>query len=111
MFDVLARIISRHPWRVAVSGIAFAAICGIFGGPVAGLLQGGGFNDPSAESTSAANRLEAATGIRPDGGVIVVVNTGQPATGQVTLDEIEPMTRLLADDSGIKVAFNYDNTH
>ena len=111
MFDVLARLISRHPWRVAVSGIAFAAICGVFGGPVAGLLQGGGFNDPSAESTSAANRLEAATGIRPDGGVVVVVNTGQPVTSQATMDEIDRVTRVVAADPGIKVALNYVNTH
>ena len=111
MFDVLARLISRHPWRVAVSGIAFAAICGVFGGPVAGLLQGGGFNDPSAESTSAANRLEAATGIRPDGGVVVVINTGQPVTSQATLDEIDRVTRVVAADPGIKVALNYVNTH
>src|SRR5882672_11600662 len=111
MFDALARMISRHPWRVAVSGIAFAAICGVFGGPVAGLLQGGGFNDPSSQSTSAANRLEAATGIRPDGGVVVVVNTGQPVTSQATLDEIDRVTRVVAADPGIKVALNYVNTH
>ena len=111
MFDVLARMISRHPWRVAVSGIAFAAICGVFGGPVAGLLQGGGFNDPSSQSTSAANRLEAATGIRPDGGVVVVVKTGQPITSQATLDEIDRVTQVVAADPGIKVALNYVNTH
>ena len=111
MFDVLARMISRHPWRVAVSGIAFAAICGVFGGPVAGLLQGGGFNDPSSQSTSAANRLEAATGIRPDAGVVVVVKTGQPITSQATLDEIDRVTRAVAADPGIKVALNYVNTH
>jgi RND superfamily putative drug exporter len=111
MFDVLARMISRHPWRVALSGIAFAAICGVFGGPVAGLLQGGGFNDPSAESTSAANRLEAATGIRPDGGVVVVVKTGQPVTSQATMDEIDRVSRVVAGDPGIKVALNYVTTH
>jgi uncharacterized membrane protein YdfJ with MMPL/SSD domain len=110
MFDALARTISRHPWRVAISGIAFAAICGVFGGPVAGLLQGGGFNDPSGESTSAANRLEAATGIRPDGGVVVVVNTGQPITSPATLDEIDRVTQIVAADPGVKVALNYVTT-
>src|SRR5258705_7118255 len=110
MFDVLARMISRHPWRVAVSGIAFAAICGVFGGPVAGLLQGGGFNDPSSQSTSAANRLEAATGIRPDGGVVVVVKTGQPVTSDVTRQEVERVTQVVAADQGVKVALNYFNT-
>src|SRR6476661_1004038 len=102
MFDVLARMISRHPWRVAVLGIAFAAVCGIFGGPVAGLLQGGGFNDPASESTAAATRLETATGIRPDGGVIVVVNTGQPVTSQATRTEVDRVTQLVGTDPGVK---------
>src|ERR1700674_3932921 len=107
MFDAIARVISRHPWRVAVSGLAFAAVCGVFGGPVAGLLQGGGFNDPAAQSTSAANRLEAATGIRPDGGVIVVVKIGQPLTSQATRDEVTRVTAIVAADPGAKVARNY----
>jgi putative drug exporter of the RND superfamily len=110
MFDLLARMISRHPWRVALSGIVFAAICGVFGGPVAGLLQGGGFNDPSAQSTSAADRLEAATGIRPDGGVVVVVKTGQPITSQATLEEVDRVTRIVAADPGVKLALNYVTT-
>jgi uncharacterized membrane protein YdfJ with MMPL/SSD domain len=107
MFDALARVISRHPWRVAVSGIVFAAICGIFGGAVAGLLQGGGFNDPGAQSTSAANQLEAATGIRPDGGVIVVVRTGQAATSDATRHEVDSVTRIVGSDPAVKVALNY----
>jgi len=107
MFDFLARNISRHPWRVVISGIAFAAICGIFGGPVAGLLQGGGFNDPASQSSTAANRLEAATGIRPDGGVVVVVKTGQPVTSQATREEVDRLTRLVGADPSVKVALNY----
>src|SRR4029077_5803355 len=107
MFDAIARTISHHPWRVVISGIAFAAVCGIFGGPVAGLLQGGGFNDPASESTTAATRLETATGIRPDGGVIVVVNTGQPVTSQATRAEVDRVTQVVGADPGVKVALNY----
>lgn len=110
MFDAIARMVSRHPWRVAITGIAFAAICGVFGGPVAGLLQGGGFDDPAAQSTSAANRLEAATGIRPDGGVIVVVKTGQPVANQATRDEVDRVTGIVGADPGVKVALNYFTT-
>ena len=110
MFDALARMISRHPWRVAAAGIAFAAVCGIFGGPVAGLLQGGGFNDPAAESTSAADRLEAATGIRPDGGVIVVVRLGLPISSQATKDEVDRVTAIVGADADVMIALNYFNT-
>jgi uncharacterized membrane protein YdfJ with MMPL/SSD domain len=111
MFDALAGMITRHPWRVVVSGIAFAAICGVFGGSVAGLLQGGGFNDPGAQSSSAANRLEAATGIRPDGGVIVVVKTGQAITSDATKQEVDRVTGIVAADPGVKVALNYFTTN
>jgi len=107
VFDAVARLISRHPWRVAISGIAFAAVCGVFGGPVAGLLQGGGFNDPGSQSTFAANRLEAATGIRPDGGVIVVVKTHQAVTSDVTRQEVDRVTQIVTSDPGVKVAINY----
>jgi uncharacterized membrane protein YdfJ with MMPL/SSD domain len=110
MFDALARMISRYPWRVAITGIAFAAVCGVFGGPVAGLLQGGGFNDPAAGSSSAANRLEVATGIRPDGGVLVVVKTGQPVTSQATRDEVDRVTATVAADPGVKAVLNYFTT-
>src|SRR3984893_3390710 len=100
-------MISRHPWRVAAAGIAFAAICGVFCVPVAGLRQGGGFNDPGAQSSSAATRLEAATGIRPDGGVIVVVKTGQAITSQASRDEVDRVTQIVAADPGVKGALNY----
>jgi RND superfamily putative drug exporter len=82
----------------------------VFGGPVAGLLQGGGFNDPAAQSTSAANRLEAATGIRPDGGVIVVVRTGSALTSPATRDEVDRVTGIVAADPGVKIALNTFNT-
>jgi uncharacterized membrane protein YdfJ with MMPL/SSD domain len=111
MFDTIARTISRHPWRVVIAGIAFAAVCGVFGGPVAGLLQGGGFNDPAAQSTSAASRLEAATGIRPDGGVSVVVKAGQAVTTESTRQEVDRVSAIVAADPGVKVALNYFTTH
>jgi len=107
MLDRLAHMIVRHPWRVAVAGMAFAAICGVFGAPVAGMLQGGGFEDPASQSTSAANLLEAATGIRPDGGVIVLVKSGQPITSQATRDEVDRVTQIVAADPGVKLALNY----
>ncbi|MDQ6876714.1 MAG: MMPL family transporter [Candidatus Dormibacteraeota bacterium] len=110
MFDAIARTISRHPWRVVVAGVAFAAVCGVFGGPVAGLLQGGGFNDPASQSTSAASRLEAATGIRPDGGVIIVVKTGQAVTTESTKQEVDRVTAIVAADPGVKVALSYFTT-
>ncbi len=110
MFDALARMISRHPWRFVASGIAFAALCGVFGGPVAGLLQGGGFNDPASQSSSAADRLEAATGIRPDGGVVVVVKTGQPFASQATKDEVVRVSAIVAADPSVKFAVNFFTT-
>jgi len=45
-----------HPWQVVVAGLLFMALAGIFGSPVAGLLQGGGFQDPRTESVLAGDR-------------------------------------------------------
>ena len=110
MFDAIARTISKNPWKVAIGGMLFFAVCGIFGGPVAGLLEGGGFNDPAAQSSTAASALETATGIRPDGGVIAVVKSGDLITSQATKDEVDKVTKTMAGDADIKVVISYFTT-
>ncbi len=111
MLDRIAQLIAGHPWRVAVAGLLFAAAAGTIGGPVAGLLQGGGFQDPAAQSTQAATSLEAATGIRPDGGVIVLVDGGAPATGPASLALIGRVAGAVAADPGVKATLTYPATH
>src|SRR5450759_1559942 len=64
MFERLARVINRVPWVVVGVAIAFAAIAGVLGGPVAKSLQVGGFQDLSTQSSLAIDRLQSASGLR-----------------------------------------------
>jgi uncharacterized membrane protein YdfJ with MMPL/SSD domain len=64
VFDRIASITSRRPWRVlVVTVVAFVASL-VLGTPVAGLLNSDSdsFSDNSSESAEAAERLEQATG-------------------------------------------------
>ncbi|MFN2568922.1 MAG: hypothetical protein ABR564_04900, partial [Candidatus Dormibacteria bacterium] len=63
MLDALARAAHRRCRPVLVLAIATAVVAAIVGGPVTGLLKGGGFEDPASESARAAERLREASGI------------------------------------------------
>ena len=63
MIASLSSLISRRPWRIVAAAVLFVLISGAFGGTVASVLQGGGFEDPGAQSTKALKRLEQAAGI------------------------------------------------
>ena len=82
MFERLARLINKAPWVIVGVAIAFAAIGGIFGGPVAKSLQVGGFQDPSSQSTVAVARLQSASGVRSDGGLVAQVVAGANRIGR-----------------------------
>jgi RND superfamily putative drug exporter len=54
--------------------LTFVVLAGVLGGPVAGALDSsGGFVAPGADSERAIDRLERATGVEPDAGVVVLV--------------------------------------
>jgi hypothetical protein len=60
--------------------LAFVLLAGVVGGPVAGQLESsGGFVAPGADSQRAVERLEAATGVQPGAGVVVLVADPTPA--------------------------------
>jgi RND superfamily putative drug exporter len=111
MFDRLARVINRVPWVVVGVAIAFAAISGVFGGPVSQSLQVGGFQDPSSESSLALDRLEAATGMRADGGIIALVETPEGATSEAAVTEVDRVASLIDSDPDIAQVFTYYETH
>ena len=80
MFERLGRLINRAPWVIVGVAIVFAALSGVFGGPVAKSLQVGGFQDPSSQSTLAVARQQSASGVRADGGIVALVKTPDGAT-------------------------------
>ncbi|MBG0826411.1 MMPL family transporter [Planomonospora sp. ID67723] len=54
MFESLGRMVYRGRWSLLVLGTVFAVLAGYFGLGLFGRMADGGFEDPGAESTSAA---------------------------------------------------------
>ncbi|MEU0481626.1 MMPL family transporter [Streptosporangium sp. NPDC006013] len=54
MFESLGRVVYRGRWSLLVLGTVFAVLAGYFGLGLFGRMSDGGFEDPGAESTSAA---------------------------------------------------------
>ena len=111
MFDRLARVINRVPWVVVGVGILFMALSGAIGGSVSKSLQAGGFQDPSSQSSLALDRLEAATGMRADGGIIAMVKTPDGATSDVAMTEVSKVAITVSADPDIAKVYTYYQTH
>ena len=108
---VLAALVARRPWRVVLAGILFLAVAGILGGPVAGLLQGGGFQDPKSESVVAATRLREATGINADYGVVALVRLHGDIANDRSTAELSRVEAALRGDPAVARVDGFANTH
>ena len=106
----LAAVVARHPWRVVIGGLLFLAVAGILGGPVAGLLQGGGFQDPRSESVIAATRLRDATGINADYGVVALVRLPGDVATPASAMEIARVIDTLSTDASVVQVNGFVNT-
>jgi len=111
MFDRLARVINRVPWVVVGVAIVFAALSGIFGGPVSKSLQAGGFQDPSSQSSQALDRLQQATGMRADGGIVALVKTPDGTNSDSAIAEVTRVSGVIGADPDIAKVYNYYVTH
>src|SRR3981081_1481637 len=111
MFDRWARVINKGPWVVVGVGIVFMALSGIFGGPVSKSLQAGGFQDPSSQSSQALDRLQAATGMRADGGIVALVRTPDGTNSDTAISEVTKVSGVIGADPGIAKVYNYYVTH
>jgi uncharacterized membrane protein YdfJ with MMPL/SSD domain len=107
MLDRIADLINRAPWRVSIAAVLFAAVAGALGGPVAATLKGGGFVDPSSESSRAAAQIERATGLRADGGLLAVVDTGQPVASAATRAEVERVAGVIGRERAVSRTLTY----
>ncbi|WP_205697045.1 MMPL family transporter [Conexibacter sp. SYSU D00693] len=76
---MLVRRLIAHPRRALLALLAFVLVAGVVGGPVADRLSSdGGFVAAGADSQVAVERVEAATGRAPHGGVVVLVDAPTP---------------------------------
>jgi RND superfamily putative drug exporter len=110
MFERWARVINRVPWVVVGVGIVFMALSGAIGGSVAKSLQAGGFQDPSSQSSLALDRLEQATGMRADGGIVALVKTPDGATSDTAMAEVNKVAGLIGADPDIAKVYTYYQT-
>ncbi|MBV8990716.1 MAG: MMPL family transporter [Solirubrobacterales bacterium] len=80
MLDSFAAKLSTHPRRTLFAVLAFVAVAGLIGGPLAGSLKSsGGFAPPGSDSAVATRQLQAATGAEPYPAVVLLVDTPQGA--------------------------------
>ena len=107
----LAHLVVRHPGRVVLGGVVFLAVAGIFGVPVAGLLQGGGFTDPKSESVVASDQLRNATGVNSDYGVIALVRLNDDIASPGSSAEVARVSDTLSHESAVTRVDGFASTH
>ena len=74
MTTYLADKLGRHPRRTLAATFLFLVLAAVFGGPVAGALDSSeGFAPPDADSVTAIDEIESATGQEPSPGVVLLV--------------------------------------
>jgi uncharacterized membrane protein YdfJ with MMPL/SSD domain len=79
---MLTSRLAARPRRTLLIVLLFVVVAGVLGGPVAGALKSsGGFVAPGADSQVAVDRIEAATGLEPDAGLVLLV--GSPTTARL----------------------------
>jgi RND superfamily putative drug exporter len=103
MLEALADRLHRRPRRVLLAALAFVAVCGAFGGPVAAKLStaNSNFEDRSSESVRARELLTHAAGVSPDVGVIVLVRLPGDLRAPASRAKVERVAHVLASDPAV----------
>ncbi len=89
--------LSAHPRRTLLLVTAFVIVAGIIGGPLAGALKSsGGFAPPNSDSQVATRTLEAATGVEPTPGIVLLVATPRgPAAARSRIATLDRRLQLV----------------
>lgn len=109
MFRALAELALRRRFTVIGIAVAGSLVAAAFGAPVAGLLKGGGFADPHAESNRAVGQIAVASGASDT--VIAVVRPGVPVTSPAGTAEVRHVVDVFRADSGIAVVIDAAGAH
>lgn len=107
MFDRLGRFAVRRRKPVVILTGLFLVLAGALGGGVAAKLSGGGFEDPDAESTIAADVLEKEFGQQSPNLILLV----EPKEGDVDSAAAKQaglaLTQELEATEGVEQSFSY----
>lgn len=91
MLDRIAALAGRRPWQLVVGALVAALLAGAIGGSVADRMGPFSADDPDTESIRTAERLERATGVDADPGVVAIVTPGgsvRSAEGRARVEEV-----------------------
>ena len=103
----LGELVVRWKRVVVALGVLFVVLAGVVGGGVASELSNGGFDDPGAESTVTAERLDAEFGVSNPAIVLVATAlNGDPDSPDVVEAGLA-LTAALAAEPGVTQAASY----
>jgi uncharacterized membrane protein YdfJ with MMPL/SSD domain len=100
MTTYLADKLGHAPRRTLAATFLFLVLAVLFGGPVAGALDSsGGFAPADADSVTAIEEIEAATGQAPSPGVVLLVTAEEGAASDA--GRVDDVAAELADIEGV----------
>jgi RND superfamily putative drug exporter len=107
MLERLGRFLLRRRWAVLAATLVAVVVAGAFGGSAVTRLKSGGFDDPAAESTSAAKILRERFGTGDPNLVLLVTAKGGHVDDPAVAAEGEQLTRRLAAEPDLAQVVSY----
>jgi RND superfamily putative drug exporter len=107
MFSRLGALAVRRRRAVLVLTAVFFVLAAVFGSGVFDKLSTGGFQDPAAESTRAADLLEQRFGQGDPNLVLLVTPDGDGVDDPHAVDAGTALTKRLGDEDGVASAVSY----
>ena len=107
MLSRFARLSTRRPWRVVLVAALFVVVAGALGGGVAANLTTGGFEDPAAESSRAADLLDERFGTGVPNVILLVTATDGDIDSPQVAAAGQALTDELAAEPGVSGVVSY----
>ena len=107
MLERLARFLLRRRWAVLAATLAAVVVAGVFGGSAITRLKSGGFDDPAAESTRAAEVLRDQFGAGDPNLVLLVTAKGGDVDDPAVAGAGAALTRRLAAEPDLAQVVSY----
>jgi RND superfamily putative drug exporter len=107
MLERLGRFLLRRRWAVLAATLAVVVAAGVFGGSAITRLKSGGFDDPDAESTRAAEVLRDEFGTGDPNLVLLVTAKGGQVDDPAVAAAGEALTRRLAAEPDLAQVVSY----
>jgi RND superfamily putative drug exporter len=107
MLERLGRFLLRRRWPVLAAALVAVVAAGALGGSAVTRLKSGGFDDPAAESTSAAKVLRDQFGAGEPNLVLLVTATGGKVDDPAVAAAGKDLTRRLAAEPDLAQVVSY----